>query len=362
MVMKPFIRFYIPIAVVLLAAGGCSRSAEGGGSGPPPLSVKVEAARLERVAESTEYIATLRSRSAAVLKPEVEGQVRRIFVRSGDRVQAGAPLLEIDPSKQEATVTSQEANQRARRAALEYNRQELERRKQLFAAGVISQQELEQAQTAYDASKAEVEALEASVREQQVQLRYFTVKAPARGVIGDIPVRVGDRVNRETELTTLDESGELEAYLSVPAERATEVRVGIPLEILPGEGRPAVRATVSFISPRVEPDTQLLLMKARVPNPEGLFRNDQVVHARVVWRQIACPLIPVTAVARMGGKSFAFVAETADGKTVARQRPLRLGDTIGNRYVVLDGLEEGEKVITSGVQLLADGMPVSPES
>jgi len=324
--------------------------------------VKVEAAKLERVSESTEYIATLKSRTAAILKPEVEGQVRRILVRSGDRVKAGTPLLEIDPSKQEATVTSQEANQRARNAALEYNRQELERRKQLFAAGVVSRQELEQAQTAYDASKAEVEALTAGVREQQVQLRYFTVKAPGGGVIGDIPVRVGDRVNRETELTTLDEGGELEAYISVPAEKSGEVRLGTPVEVLPSEGQAAVRAVVSFVSPRVEPGTQLLLIKAKVPNADGHFRNDQVVHARVVWRQIERPLIPVTAVARMGGKHFAFVAETREGKTVARQKPLQLGDTIGNRYVVLDGLAAGDQVITSGVQLLADGTPVTPES
>jgi RND family efflux transporter MFP subunit len=362
MSMKPFIRLYLSSALMLLAAG-CSRSVEGGaGNAPPAMSVKVEAATLERVAESTEYIATLKSRTAAVLKPEVEGQVRRIFVRSGDRVKAGTPLLEIDPSKQEATVTSQEANQRARRAALEYNRQELERRKKLFAAGVISRQELEQAETAYEASKAEVEALEAGVREQQVQLRYFTVKAPADGVIGDIPVRVGDRVNRDTELTTLDEGGELEAYISVPAEKASEVRLGTPVEFLPGEGLPAVRASVSFISPRVEPGTQLLLIKAKLPNASGQFRNDQVVHARVVWRQIERPLIPVTAVARMGGKTFAFVAETSEGKTVARQKPLQLGDTLGNSYVVLEGLAAGDKVITSGVQLLADGMPVTPES
>ena len=362
MLMKPSLRLFVLLPLALLACG-CSRSVEGGAAaGPPAMSVKVEPATLERVAESTEYIATLKSRTAAILKPEVEGQVRRIFVRSGERVKAGAPLLEIDPSKQEATVTSQEASQRSRRAALEYTRQELERRKQLFAAGVVSRQELEQAQAAYDATKAEVEALEAGVREQRVQLRYFTVNAPSEGIIGDIPVRVGDRVTRDTELTTLDEGGELEAYLSVPAEKSADVRVGTPVEVLPGEGQPPVRATVSFISPRVEPGTQLLLIKAKVPNAGGQFRNDQVVHARVVWRQVERPLIPVTAVARMGGKTFAFVAESSEGKTVARQRPLQLGDTIGNRYVVLDGLAAGDKVIVSGVQLLADGMPVTPES
>ena len=273
---------------VLVLAGfstGCSRSAQGGrGDQPQALPVKVQTAALERVPDFTEYIATLKSRRSAVLQPEVEGQIRRIFVRSGQRVAPGASLIEIDPRKQAATLHSQEANRRARLAALEYNRAELERKKRLFAAGVISKQELDQAQSAYDASKAEVEALEASVQEQQVQLRYYTVKAPSAGAIGDIPVRVGDRVKTDTVLTTLDEGGELEAYISVPAEKSAAVRIGTPVEILAENGKPPVRTSVTFISPRVDTENQLLLVKAAVHRDQR-FRNDQIVHARVIWTE-----------------------------------------------------------------------------
>ncbi|HXE91055.1 MAG TPA: efflux RND transporter periplasmic adaptor subunit [Terriglobales bacterium] len=351
--------------VLLALAGatvGCSRKAEGGGeTGPQAVAVKVETATRERVPDFTEYIATLKSRRSAVIQPEVEGQITRIFVHSGSRVAAGAPLLEIDPRKQEATLTAQEANQRARRAALEYNRQELERRKQLFAAGVISQQELDQAQTAYDASKAEVDALEASVSEQKVQLRYYTVTAPAAGMIGDIPVRVGDRVNTDTVLTTLDEGGDLEAYISIPAEKASAVKPGTPVEIvMPGE-QASVRTMTTFVSPRVEDVTQLLLIKAAVPNPQGRFRNDEVVRARVVWSEGERVLLPITAVQRVTGQTFAFVAESDGKQTVARQRAVRLGEIFGNRYVVLEGIQPGEKVIVTGVQMLADGVAVTAE-
>ncbi|HEV8523837.1 MAG TPA: efflux RND transporter periplasmic adaptor subunit, partial [Terriglobales bacterium] len=240
------------LLTVAALSTGCSRSVQGGsGDQPQALAVKVQTAQLEQVPEFTEYIATLKSRRAAALQPEVEGQVRRIFVHSGQRVESGAPLLEIDPRKQQAALTSQEASRRARLAALEYNRAELERKKRLFAAGVISKQELDQAQSAYDASKAEVEALAASVQEQEVQLRYYTVKAPAAGTIGDIPVRVGDRVKTDTILTTLDEGGELEAYISIPAEKSAAVRVGTPVEILGDDGKPPLRTKVTFISPRV---------------------------------------------------------------------------------------------------------------
>lgn len=351
------------LSLLMVSTLACNRGVEGSGqSQAAGLPVKVEAVESQMVPESTEYLATLRSRQAAVLQPEVEGQITRIFVRSGDRVQAGAPLLEIDPRKQEASVNSQEASYRAQKAELEYNRKELERRKELFTAGVISRQELDRAESAYDASKAAVDALEAGVQEQQVQLRYHTVKAPASGVIGDIPVRVGDRVKLDTVLTTLDEGGALEAYINIPAEMSTRVRKGLPVEIMGDDDQVLLRASVYFVSPRVDPENQLLLIKAPVPNPTSRFRNEQLVHAHVIWQEQERPVIPVTAVSRLGGQVFAFVVESKDNQAVARQRTLETGGIVGNNYVVLNGLAPGEKVITTGVARLVDGMPVAPES
>lgn len=345
-----------------LAMAGCGRDKVGASQGPAAMPVKVQAAALQKVGDYTEYIATLRSRHAAVLKPEVEGQVTRIFVKSGDAVKPGQPIMEIDPQRQQATVHSQEAGQRAREAAVEYTRQDLARKKQLAAAGVISKQELDLAQSTYDAAKAEYDAMAADVRQQQVQLHYFTVKALEPGAIGDIPVRVGDRVTHDSILTTLDTGGDLEAYVSVPSERATETKVGLPLELLDVEGKPMLRTTVSFVSPRVDPETQLLLIKSTVPNADRRFKNEQVVHARVVFHELEKPTIPLTAVSRVAGQTFAFVVAQDGGKTVARQRAVKLGDMVGNDYVVLEGINAGEKVIVSGVQMLADGAPVQPGS
>jgi RND family efflux transporter MFP subunit len=270
--------------------------------------------------------------------------------------------MEIDPQKQQAAVHSQQAGQRAREAAVEYTRQDLERKKQLFAAGVISKQELDLAQSTYDAAKAEFDAMAAGVRQEQVTLHYYSVKALEPGAIGDIPVRVGDRVTHDSILTTLDTGGDLEAYISVPSERVSDVKAGMPVDLLDLDGKPMLRTTVSFVSPRVDPDTQLLLIKANVPNADRRFKNEQVVHARVLFHEMDKPTIPMTAVARMAGQTFAFVVASDGGKTVARQRTVKLGDVVGNDYVVLDGIQAGDKVIVSGVQMLADGAPVVPGS
>lgn len=324
--------------------------------------MKIVVVQEQLVPESTDYLATLRSRNSSVLQPQVEGEIKRIFVRSGDKVEAGAAILEIDPLKQQAMVENQEAARASKLATLELNRVEFERRKKLFDAGVISKADLDTADAAYRASKADADALEASLREQRVQLRYYTVKAPTAGIIGDIPVRVGDRVSTQTVLTTLDRGGELEAYIYVPAEKSRNVRVGMSVEILNSDGKAVQRSRISFVSPQVESGTQTLLIKAPVASSNGLFRNDQSVHTRVIWSERKAALVPVTAVSRLSGKIFAFVAEGQGGKLVARQRLIQVGDLTGNDYIVLDGIKPGDRLIVSGIQLLADGMPVVPQS
>ena len=321
-------------------------------------SVIMRTVKNQPVGEFTEYLATLVSRNSSVLQPDVEGQVTRIFVHSGERVNKGAPLLEINPLKQQATVASTEANQNARQADLALAKQNLDRTQALYKAGVIARQNLDQAQAAYDSALANFKANQASVSEQQAQLHYFTVRAPSEGIVGDIPVHVGDRVTAQTQLTSIAAPGPLEAYIYVPSDRASEVRIGQRIQVVPEDNQPPVDTKVDFISPRVDPQSQLLLLKAQVPNSNHRFRNDEEVRARVYWKQLNAPTIPVTAVTRLGSQAFAYVVVTENGKDVVHQRPVQLGQVFGNDYVVLSGIKAGDRVVVSDTQMLAEGMPV----
>src|SRR5579864_515316 len=342
-----------------MALSGCGSNVSAGKpGGAQAFPVKVITAQAQLVPQSTDYLATLKSRSASILQPQVEGDITRIFVHSGQRVEAGRPILEIDPSKQEATVRNQEAAHKSKLATMEQARTDLERKKQLYAAGVIAKADLDLAQSTYNAARADVDALGASIREQQVQLHYYTVRASTSGMVGDIPVRVGDHVTNQTMLTTLDRGGELEAYIDLPAEKSSALRMGIPVDLLDNQDQPVLRTRISFISPRVG-DSQTLLVKAPVPASDSHFRNAQQVYARVVWSEEKRPLIPVTAVSRLSGKMFVFVAEGQGQQSVAHQRLIQVGDLVGNNYVVLDGIQPGDKVIVSSVQMLVDGMPVA---
>jgi RND family efflux transporter MFP subunit len=347
---------------MVVPGAACRGTERAGGQGPPALAVKVERARIEKVDETSEYVATLRSRDSAVIMPQVEGEVTRIYVRSGERVAPGTPLMQIDPAKQQATLKSQEDTRAVKRAALQYARQHYERVRGLHAGGITSQQDLDQARSALDAAEAELQSLEAQVQEEHVQLRYHEVAAPTGGIVGDIPVRVGDRVTVSTMLTTVDRPGGLEAYVNVPVERAPRLRPGLGLEILDETGTVVARSRIAFVSPRVSDETQTVLAKAPIPNDEGRLRTEQFVKARVVWGTHEGPVVPVLAVSRISGQYFVFVAEEEKGGLVARQRPLRVGEIVGNDYVVLEGVKAGDQVVVSGTQFLADGAPVRPES
>jgi RND family efflux transporter MFP subunit len=353
----------IPLITLLFMVSGCGDGAKAGApAGPQAFPVKVMTAQSEIVPLSTDYLATLRSRSAATLQPLVEGDITRIFVNSGERVTAGAPILEIDPRKQQATVNNQEAALKSKLAVMQQAALDLDRKRKLYAAGVTAKADFDQAQNTYDAAKADAEALQAAIREQQVQLHYYTVHAPSNGVIGDIPVHIGDHVNTQTVLTTVDKGGALEAYINVPAEKSSALKMGMAVDLVDAQGKPLTRSKITFISPHVDTDSQTLLVKTQVPNTDMKFRNAQQVHARVVWSERKATVIPVTAVTRLSGKLFAFVAEGEGQKAVARQRVIQVGDLIGNDYVVLEGINAGDKIIVTSVQMLADGMPVVPQS
>jgi RND family efflux transporter MFP subunit len=365
--------FPISTAKGLLAAAlaasvltvGCSSNAGQNphAGGPGAMPVKVLEAKAVPVDDASEYVATMKSRDSAVIMPQVEGQVTQIFVHSGQHVEAGTALIGIDPLKQQATVKSQESARAAQQANLSWAKKQYDRAVGLSSAGVVSKQDLEQAKSTLDAAQAQMEALDAQVNEQQVQLHYYRVVAPRAGIIGDIPIHVGDRVTTATLMTTVDQPGSLEAYVFVPIEHSAQLKMNLPVQVVDSDGKVLAESRISFISPQVDNTTQTVLVKARMVNGNVALRQSQFIRARVVWGTHRNTEVPILAVSRLAGQYFAFVAEAQDGGSfVARQKPLTIGQTVGNDYEVQDGIKAGDKIIVSGTQFLRDGAPVIPHS
>ena len=329
---------------------------------PPPQAMPVQVApvTLSPVPRSDTYVATIKSRRSATMQPQVDGNLVNIFVKSGDLVRAGQVLMRVDPLKQMATVQSQQGTQAQKKAVYDYSQIQFERQRKLFEDGVVSRDAYDQATQAYQNAKADYEANAALTDTQKQQLAYYDIRAPFTGIVGDIPVHLGDYVSTTTLLTTVDENADLEAYIYIPTERAGLVRQGLPVEILDTAGRTLVKSRISFLSPQVDNGLQSILAKAEIPRTADLLRNQQLVNARVIWSTTPAPVVPVLAVSLVGGQTFVYIAAQKGDGYIAHQVPVMLGETVGNTYPVISGLKPGDKVITSGLQFLQEGAPVKP--
>jgi RND family efflux transporter MFP subunit len=341
---------------------GCGQKQAAGNEEPPAIAVKTAVIAPVPITESSEYLGTLKSRHSTSLNPQVEGQVTNIFVKSGDRVKAGTALMQIDPIKQQATVGSQEAARAAQEANVRFAQIQWERAQKLFDAGVTSKQDYDQAKTNLDTAQHQLKALESQVQEQQAELHYYRVIAPTEGIVGDIPVRVGDRVTNTTLLTTVDQPGPLEVYINVPVERSRDLKMGQKVELVDTQGKILTDTQIDFISAQVDNSTQSILAKATVKNSADTLRTSQFARARIIWAVREGPVIPVLAVQRINGQYFAFVVDGTGKSQVAHQKLLRLGEMTGNDYAVLDGLKSGDHVVIEGTENLVDGTAVTETS
>jgi RND family efflux transporter MFP subunit len=401
------------IAVVLLGLVTSSCSRGGPPPGPPPgVSVKLQRVEASTVEDSEEYPGNLEASQRVVLRPVVEGRVAQIFVSSGSRVAAGTAIVQIDPNKSQAEVTGAIANVNAASAArdsaqaqissleaerasavadLELQNQQFTRISTLVSQGALAQQQLDQVKRDRDKARADLNVVEkriqaaratldqansslkqtqANVALRSAELQDMRVVAPIAGVVGDVTVKLGDSVNKDTSLTTIIQNQTLNLELPIPEVRSSQLQIGTPVQLKSFPGN-EILATgrISFISPQVNSNSQGILAKASFANPAGVLRDGQKVTAKVIWERSPGVLIPTTAIVPLAGQKFVFVAQTEqtkEGKSqlVARQKPVKLDEKNiqDNKYPVIEGVKAGETIIVSGLLNLTDGAPIIPES
>jgi RND family efflux transporter MFP subunit len=340
-------------AICAVAAAACGVAEGEQPTGAPPVPVEVAEVRAVPLQETAEYVAILRSRRSVEVHAQADGYVTRITVKPGDQVAGGTVLMRIDPRRQRAATQGQQALGEARRASVDYWRREYRRTADLLAGQAVTERDLEQVTTSLRSAEAELAAQNAQVQAQAVELKFHDVLAPWAGVVGDIPIRLGDLVGPQALLTTIDDNDRLEVYVETAMGRGTPVDVGTPVEIVDGAGKPLARTRVSFVSPRTSADTQTLLVKALIDNPAEKLRVGQLVRARLILATRTGPAVPVLAVQSQNGQNFAWVIQRGpDGAEIATPRPVEVGAIQGQLYAVVRGLKAGERVVVSGVQKL----------
>jgi RND family efflux transporter MFP subunit len=383
-------------------------SQQPGGGSPQSVPVKLQRLQPSVIEEGTSFVGNLEAQTGIVLKPKVEGRVTEIFVASGATVQPGRPVVQLSAAKSQAefraslaTISSARADRNSAQAQLgvtkaerasalaevELQKTEYNRIAQLVKQGVLARRELDRvtrdrqsAQAALKvadeqigAAQANIEATEAAMAENKANasalredLLDTQVVAPIGGVVGDIPVKIGDYVNVGDTLTTITQNQTLELKLEIPLERREQLRIGLPVEVRSFQNNQTLATgNISFISPTANAATQSVLATASFSNAGGKLQDAQRVSGTVIWKKRTGVLVPATAIARLGGKTFVFVAKPAPNNPnalVAQQRPVQLGSIQGNSYQVISGIRPGETVVVSGILNLSDSAPIKAQS
>jgi multidrug efflux pump subunit AcrA (membrane-fusion protein) len=384
---------------------GCSHSETHGAEMPRAMSAQIRQVVSAPVAEASTFVGLLKSRKSVSIRPRVEGHITEIYVRSGDIVKSGDKLLEVDPSKERQAVNTQMATYESNRdekqnaeeklrslnadrmvkvANLEFAKRQFDRYSGLRKEGAVSQESVDQYNTTYKGAQAELNSIDAQIRGQQsvihkdekmltqsasqakaetVELGFHTIIAPFSGIVGDVPVRLGQYVTAETDLTTIDQSRPLEIYVYVPAEQAARLHKGLDVTMVDSQGQAIGTCPITFVSPQVSDQNQSVLVKAIYPNAGDKLRSNQQVTTKIIWDRKPHLLVPTLSVMHISGQDFVFAAEeSAAGQCVARQRPVSLGDIVDNSYLVKSGLKSSDKIVVSDVQNLYDGAIIAPKN
>jgi membrane fusion protein (multidrug efflux system) len=300
------------------------------------------------------------------IKPQVSGNITHIYFQDGQHVHAGQPLYEIDQQQYKAQYEAAVANLNVSKANLAKSQQDADRYTDLSQKDAIARQTLDHAMADLESSKRQVEAAQANVSSAQTDLKYSMIYAPFDGTIGISQVKLGTAVYPQTELNTVSSDNPLAIDVSVDEKqipRFSELLRRKPL---------ANDSTFTFIQPdgsiypypghillldrAVDPTTGTIKARLTFPNPKNALRPGVTGNVRVENKGAAgSVLIPFKSVVEQMGEYFVYVV--GDSSKVS-QRKVQLGARIGDKIVARDGVKEGEKIVTEGVQKIRDGVKV----
>ncbi len=363
---------------------------------PQAMPVVIEPLAKQAIVDASSYLGEVVSDKAIMLFSEETGRIANIFVVDGQTVHAGQPLFQLFSGQQKALVeslgatasaTQQEiailsqqinalqAEKQGVQASLTFNKTQLGRFEALATDQTVAPKEAEQYATtvkelskkltALDATiaankqrqtqvKQTVSSQQASQRAARIEQQRYTVKAPFSGMIGEIKTKIGDVVDNQVPLATLTNNQQNEVEIAVPAQVAHKVKRGGMIHILDEMGALLAKTAVAFKSPFVDEASQTVLVKAPLRGTQ--FLPMQKVKTQFVWQQRSAVTVPVSAVFRMAGQPFVYIAKPAKGATfTAKLHPVTLGSIQGNFYQLLTALPAETKIITQGIQKLQEG-------
>jgi len=314
----------------------------GSGAGGPVIPVVVAPARIEHLALEVEALGTARANESVDVTAKVSNLVTAIRFVEGQQVRKGSVLVELDGAQARADLSVAEA-------ALTESTSQLKRSRELYTTKVLSDQQIEQIEATFAANQARV----ASAR---ARLGDTVIRAPFDGRVGLRRVSVGSFVAPGAVITTLDDSSQIKLDFTVPEAAVAAMKPGLTLEAtsvaFPGR---TFAGKVASVDSRVDPGTRSVVVRAIVPNSDGLLKPGMFMNVRLARGAADLLVVPEETLVPEQGDVFVYVVQ--DGK--ASKRRIQTGQRRVGSVQVTEGLQSGELVVTEGTQKLRDGASVA---
>ncbi len=354
--------------VCALAAIGCAQAPV---TMPPAQYAMLEISTTDRVIPSS-YSATIRGRQDIDIYPQVGGTIAKLCVTEGQTVAQGQTLFIIDQVPYKAALQTAEANVAAAKAGVATAQLVYDSKKELYAKNVVSKFDLSTAENNLLTAKAQLAQAEAQRVNAANSLSYTVVKAPANGVVGTLPYRVGALVSAAMPkpLTTVSDNSVMYVYFSMNEKQLLElareygsidatIKQMPDVELKLSDGTIySEKGRVESISGVIETSTGTVSLRAAFPNKGGLLHSGGSGNVVIPNTYKDCIVIPQVATFELQDRVFVF--KNVDG--LAKSFPISVEKiNNGKEYVVTAGLTAGDVIVAEGAALLREGTPIQPK-
>jgi RND family efflux transporter MFP subunit len=364
-----FIASVLSFAAIL---AGCGGKAAAPGGAPP--EVKVLAVVQRDVPIVSEWVATLDGYVNAQIQPQVTGYIIKQNYKEGSQVHNGDVLFEIDPRPFQALLDQAKAQLAQAQAQMGKTQLDVDRDTPLAKERAIAQSQLDNDIQANLAAKAAVQSSEAQVEQAQLNLGFTHVTSLFDGIAGIALIQLGNLVNPTTVLTSVSQVNPIKAYFPISEQEYLRLaaRVNAPqghddapndapaLELILADGTvyPS-KGRVLYTDRQVDITTGTIRVVSAFPNPKNFLRPGQFGRVRAsTYTRTGALLVPQRAVVELQG-TFQVAVVGSDNKVSVRI--VKVGERVGNEWIIDSGVKTGEMVIVEGVQKVRDGSSVNPK-
>jgi len=317
------------------------------------------------------FSARMKGQNDVTVTPQISGQLMKICVTEGQQVKKGQTLFVIDSRNAQLELEAAQANLQAALAQENSAKLEYESNKNLFDKKIVSSYMLNNSENSYKQAQAAVAQARAAANRAKVNLGFCTITATVPGVIGEIPVRVGDQVSPMTQMTVLSGNTTMYAEFSV-TESVVESMVQQGLKgdevddyiaklpdatfVMKNGTEYPHKGRVISLSGVVDAATGSLTSKVSFPNPDGHLYSGIQGTVVMPFAEKGVIVIPQYAVVRLQDKSQVYKVQADSTATAIEVTTQDTGN--GKEFIVLTGLKEGDKIVTLGANNVTEGQKV----